>query len=1138
MKSRKVLLSIVVIIILVAQMFSVVAVAPRATSNIRQITTLGDGKTEGTAIFSGPGNDTGLFLRIPNGAKILSATINITSDPYSPGGTNYPENVTVDLGDDGNLEWAFEGTGYGRFGHQDMISNSTNFTQSLKVPFYIGGTNRSLNIRLPKYANVTRATLQLEGSKGSGPSQLTNPSKMQSWAPNQWVNKGTSSMVDELNGQILYDTIQFDLGSIPATAFVSNATFWYGRAGTSPYETWGYSFNDQLGVHRIDENWALGVTQKLKESNPPEDTNAMVTAKVFYDWNITHIMASWVEGDYTNNGLCIHRTLAATQDKWDYSLMPYITVMYGSPGNVTMLITGGANFQLYKQTGTFDTSANVPDFSSRLNEYLATHPANITDGYGNELVDVPLSLSSTDPGRVTISNMDIAYKYSTVIDKNPTTVNLTQSLDNLVPDIIDGNSTDIKLAISSNNTGRVKVSGIDIKFLPPDHSATIDSRTPITPTVIMNENETMEFKITSSDLYKYPLTVAWFMNEKPVVSGKYNMTYYADFESAGTYNVTVIVNNSLHDTIASWVLIVKNVNRKPIIDSYEPEKDFKMDENRSATFSVKAHDPDRDIVRYAWTMDGKDVGSNNPAYTYRTDYFSASQHEITVRVLDPRNLMTSMLWSVTVRNVNAAPLITSADPAKAVTMYENQTQKFSIVDKSLDGDQQTILWQVDGKETGITGRLFEYHADFESAGKHVVKARVTDGELSTNRTWDVTVIDVNRPPVAIIDAPNDQAEFLEWDHIFLDGGSSKDPDRDQVNLTWTEGKKTLGKGKNLTVDLKHGIHEITLTAEDGRGNDSTDRVMITVRYITFEATITPDLAKPVADDRVMVTLHLTNRGDGSYDRMAVSFLVDGKKVSGENITAIEPEKEFSLVFPWNAKEGTHIMTFVVGGQNFTQTITVGKKPLLNKDNGWMWAFLLIVIIIIIVILCIAVAARRRKKAKQEQAMAAAQTMPAPQLVQPAAQPAPATPSSPYRLVPAPIQQSTSPLYNQPTIPPLPAQQSTTQLYGQPAYPPPPQPSYYPQQTSSLASVGMPMPVMPPSYGPERTLSEPAPLTSDVGAGIGSELEGTEDAVDTASANGKDVTRARNHLRLAKFFANKGDKAKVMDYCKKAKESIR
>jgi hypothetical protein len=64
------------------------------------------------------------------------------------------------------------------------------------------------------------------------------------------------------------------------------------------------------------------------------------------------------------------------------------------------------------------------------------------------------------------------------------------------------------------------------------------------------------------------------------------------------------------------------------------------------------------------------------------------------------------------------------------------------------------------------------------------------------------------------------------------------------------------------------------------------------------------------------------------------------------------------------------------------------------------------------------------------------------------------------------------------------------------------------------------------------------LTSDVGAGIGSELEGTEDAVDTASANGKDVTRARNHLRLAKFFANKGDKAKVMDYCKKAKESIR
>jgi len=1115
MKSRKVMISIAVIVILVAQMFSVMAVVPRAMDFVRQITTLGDGKTEATAVFSGPGKDTGLFLRIPNGATILSAAINITSEPYSPGGTDYPENVSVDLGDDGNLEWAFEGTGYGRLGHQDLISNSTNFTQTLKVPFYTGGTNGTLNVRLPKYANVTRATLTLEGSKGSGPSQLTNPSKMQSWAPNQWVNKGTSTMVDELNGQILYDTIQFDLGSIPTTAFVSNATFWYGRAGTSPYETWGYSFNDQLGVHRIDENWALGNTKKLKESDPPEDTNAMVTANVFYDWNITHIMASWVEGDYTNNGICIHRTVAATQDKWDYSLMPYIDVKYGSPGNVTMLITGGANLQLFSQIGTFDTSANVPDFSSKLNGYLATHPANLTDSYGNELVDVPLSLSSTDPGRVTVSGMDIAYKYSTVIDKNPTTVNLTRSLDALVPDAIDGNSTDIKLAIFSNNTGRVKVSGIDIKFLPPDHSAVIDTQTPITQVVSMNENETMEFKITASDLYKYPLTVAWFMNEKPIVSGQYNMTYYADFESAGNYNITVIVNNGLHDTIANWDLVVKNVNRKPIIDSYEPEKDFTMDENSSATFSVKAHDPDRDIVRYAWTLDGKDVVGNDVAYTYRTDYFSAGLHDIKVKAIDPRSLIATMLWSVTVNDVNAAPVITSADPTKDVTMYENQTQKFSVVDKSLDGDQHTILWHLDGKETGIKGRLYEYHADFESAGLHVVKAQVTDGELSTNRSWDVTVIDVNRPPVAIIDAPEDPTEFLEWDHIRLDGGSSKDPDRDQVNLTWTELKKTLGKGKNLTVDLKRGVHDITLTAEDGRGEDSTAQVTIIVRYIEFEATITPDLAKPVGDDRVMVTLHLTNRGDGSYDRMAVSFLVDGKNVSGENITVIEPDKEFFLVFPWKAKEGTHTMAFVVGGQNFTQTIIVGKKPLVNKDNGWMWAILLIVIIGVII--CIAVAARRRKKQK------AVASLPGPEV----------------------------PVYAPTTLPPVqaaPAQPPPPVMQAQPMYSPTSQPvAYAPQPQPTWAPAPpQPRPVMAPAYAqPQPTWAPPpppppppppAPIEDEPQASAA--LSRTDDMMKRYEASGKDTLKARNTFRIAQTFYSKGKYSKAIHFCKQAESYLR
>jgi hypothetical protein len=39
-------------------------------------------------------------------------------------------------------------------------------------------------------------------------------------------------------------------------------------------------------------------------------------------------------------------------------------------------------------------------------------------------------------------------------------------------------------------------------------------------------------------------------------------------------------------------VIVRNVNRKPIIDSFSPEKTYEMDENSSASFEVSASDPD------------------------------------------------------------------------------------------------------------------------------------------------------------------------------------------------------------------------------------------------------------------------------------------------------------------------------------------------------------------------------------------------------------------------------------------------------------------------------------------------------------------------------------------------------------------
>jgi hypothetical protein len=1084
MKTGARFLAIAITFMMIVPTLVVTSDDSRSPDLIRHITTLGDGSSEGTATFAGVGTDTKLELKIPNGATIVSATFNVSGEPYSQGSKDFPENVTIDVGDDGDVEWKFEGTGFGYLGRQYLVSNTTNFTESLRIPFYSGGTNDTVRIRLPKEANVTKAVLKLEGSSGTGPSNISQVNKMQSWAPNMWVTQGSQIMVNQLNGQILYDTIEFNIGSIPSTAFVSNATFYWGRKGTSYYgqNPQTYSFADPLGIHRIEESWSLGNTKILDESSPPEDINMMTNKNVFYPWNMTQIMASWVEGTHTNYGVCIHRTQAATRDKWDYSWLPFILVKYGSPGNVSMVMKGGADVQIYSQTGTFATSTTVPDFSDDLNNYLTSHVADFTDDYGNGFVDIPFSLSSTDPGRVTISEVDIQYEYYGAVDQNPTTVNLTNELNDLVPDVIDGGHTDITIAISSNNSGKVKISGIDIDFLPPDHAADIDTRSPEDFTVIMNENETIEFEITASDLYDYPLTVVWTMDDEVYVEGEYNMTYFADFESAGSYNITVVVNNGLHDTSTSWDLVVKNVNRKPLFDWLEPDQNYAMDENSTTIFNVTAHDPDGDIIRYVWSLDNNPVGTNDPAYKYEPGFDDSGSHVLKVTLLDPWGLDNSRMWYITVNNVNAPPVITDSDPVREVTMLETETKRFTVEDDSLDGDPHDIIWYLDSNDTGEEGDYYDYVTDYDSAGLHLVEVEVTDGEYSAWRRWDVTVLDVNRPPVPVIDAPQAQDEFLEWDDILLDGTSTSDPDGDALELAWSEGSAILGKGEQVTVNLDRGQHTIILSVDDGRpnGEDWTE-VVIMVRYIDFETTITPDIPDPVVDDEMKITVDLYNAGDGSIDELEVYLLVDGENVSSQYIRNIEPDKEFSLEFPWTAELGEHTIEIVVGDQNFTKTVKVDEKPIINEENSWLW--LLIVVIVVCCVIGGVVVMKRRKKAPSEL---------------PPEEPAPAPPPQ------EPVQQF-EPAPTQP-VPEQPAD----------VYPPPPP---------------------PPPLAEARPVPD-APLPIGLEAQAKNDLAEVEALLQEREATGANTTKARGTIRIAKNFLSKGNYDKAIHYCNMARNHLK
>ena len=115
--------------------------------------------------------------------------------------------------------------------------------------------------------------------------------------------------------------------------------------------------------------------------------------------------------------------------------------------------------------GTFTRTVQIPDFSAKLNGLTSGAQAVVTDGYGNEFIDIPVSVYNERPGVLSISDISITYNWTATVDVNPnaSSGNLTWALNNLLshsrtdpPDLL------IPLVFNATSHGAVRVHDLEI----------------------------------------------------------------------------------------------------------------------------------------------------------------------------------------------------------------------------------------------------------------------------------------------------------------------------------------------------------------------------------------------------------------------------------------------------------------------------------------------------------------------------------------------------------------------------------------------------------------------------------------------------------------------------------------------------
>ncbi|MDP8269320.1 MAG: PKD domain-containing protein, partial [Candidatus Tenebribacter davisii] len=504
-------------------------------------------------------------------------------------------------------------------------------------------------------------------------------------------------------------------------------------------------------------------------------------------------------------------TQVSTTDSYNF------TTDYSSAGSYIVTLEVTDNYSDNTINYTWDIIVNDVDQYIIINEILPSAGGSITI---NELESISFSIDAYDPdgnpleynweldGAI-VSNQDYYQYISNYNSAGLHTISL---------EITDNFASDNTLIYTWNIT----VTDVDRPII-------VNELIPEPGSITMNEGETIDFSIDALDPDGNPLEYSWQLDGTEV-SNTIGYSFITDFNSAGSYNVTLnVTDNFLTDNTInySWEIVVEDVDQEIVVDEILPEPgNLFIQESESINFSIDAYDPDGNVLEYNWELDGTTV-STTDAYEFTTDMNSAGIYFMELFVTD--NYSDNALqfdWNITVLDGGSNIIITNIDPAPgALEIFENDNINFLIEAYAFNGDDLTYDWQLDGSTVSSTN-TYLFTSDFTSAGEYQLSLEVEDEQSADtilNFIWNIIVFDSDQQIVVndIQPVPGSvtisETETIDF---FID---AYDPDGNPLEYSWKldgEEMSTVNTYEFITDLNSAGLYLVTLDVTDNFGENT------------------------------------------------------------------------------------------------------------------------------------------------------------------------------------------------------------------------------------------------------------------------------------------------------------------------------
>ncbi len=308
------------------------------------------------------------------------------------------------------------------------------------------------------------------------------------------------------------------------------------------------------------------------------------------------------------------------------------------------------------------------------------------------------------------------------------------------------------------------------------------------------------------------------------------VSWLPGFDDAGKHSVKLAIGDGLDEVSHSFTVSVLNENRPPKF-SKSKSKTLSAKEGEPSSWRLRATDADDDELVYDLLTAPKGLSLNGQTgkLSWRPDFHQAGAHEVQVQVKDIHGGVSHTTVSFQIENTNRPPVLLSKGLGKAL---ENEHYFFQL--RGFDPDQDKLSYDLLEGPQGMTldehkGHLM-WQGDFNSAGKHSVMVRVSDGQQEVSAFWELTIEDVNRAP-SFTSKP---LLVAQENKPYVSQLSAQDIDDDEVSFQIIHGPKgmTINPDNNaLMFTPKYheaGFYPIELAITDGQGGKAVQAFTLEV----------------------------------------------------------------------------------------------------------------------------------------------------------------------------------------------------------------------------------------------------------------------------------------------------------------------